>query len=683
MMSLVSDVFGPIFAKELVEMSRRWRYYLSRIAFGSVLLLVLFVVHENMSLALRYRQMSVAKAMATMAEVFFLTVCWVQYLAVYVFVPLFLSGVISGEREQKTLELLFTTQLSDREIVWGKLGSRVMTLLMIILSGLPVVAIMMLFGGVNPGVLSRVAIATLLALLFVSAFSIYFSATTRSPLGALVRTYWWLAFWLVLAPLFVVMATEGLLRGTPSSRSISDVVLTTLLAVNPFGSFMAAVVDDVARQLQRVLGSWYFWPLLIGPASWAGYLIWRTVRLVRIDPGPGRLRAFFLRVLRASLGWMIPKRRSGQRTPWFRPERAWLVVEVTNPFWLRARRVAVYDREGHLRRIQLGGWILTFFFFLLIAFVALDSFDDSSMSMAFQSFAWLGIGLLVALVAGYSLMGERRRGFFDLVLITPLLPSEIIWGTFLSVWRHVSIIFLLILVLNVFFLISGASWVPPGIGSFILGALFMSVLIYHGIACSLAAGTIPGALIGTFCLPLVMVVGLPFLIGFGRGANGPVLWTICAVSFPLACLLVYLRKTVARVAFFSIALHLSITALFTCWTWSNRPGFSVGMEYPAAAAHPAYLIICSLERLSWNVTERMSAHWMGILVSYGVAQIVNLLLLHLWLCGNFDRLTGRKNGRGTRRRRSGVPSGEHTIVLPPQADPGAMGRSPVAEIPLK
>src|SRR5262245_48396997 len=123
MMSAISDLFGPIFAKELVEMARRWRYYLSRIVLGSVLLLVLFVVYENTSHSFRYQKVPSTNAMSYMAEQFFLTVCWVQYAAVYLFVPMFLSGVISGEREEKTLELLFTTQLSNREIIWGKLGS--------------------------------------------------------------------------------------------------------------------------------------------------------------------------------------------------------------------------------------------------------------------------------------------------------------------------------------------------------------------------------------------------------------------------------------------------------------------------------------------------------------------------------------------------------------------------------
>ena len=123
--------------------------------------------------------------------------------AVFLFVPLFLSAVVAGEREERTLELLFTTHLTNRQIILGKLGSRVAALVCLILCGLPVMSFIMLFGGIDPDSLVRVLAATLLAVLFAGAHAIYFSTVTRSPLGALVRTYWWLALWLIGVPVLI------------------------------------------------------------------------------------------------------------------------------------------------------------------------------------------------------------------------------------------------------------------------------------------------------------------------------------------------------------------------------------------------------------------------------------------------------------------------------------------------
>src|SRR5262249_330991 len=132
-----------------------------------------------------------------LAESLFLSVSGVQYGAIYLFVPLFLCGVIASEREERTLELLFTTQLRDRQIVLGKLVSRLAALVLLILFSLPVLGMISLYGGIDPDALLRLLATTLLAMLYAGAHAIYFSAITKSPVGALVRTYWWMALWLV------------------------------------------------------------------------------------------------------------------------------------------------------------------------------------------------------------------------------------------------------------------------------------------------------------------------------------------------------------------------------------------------------------------------------------------------------------------------------------------------------
>src|SRR5437588_1412618 len=136
-----------------------------------------------------------------MAQELFQAVSGVQYGAVFLFVPLFLCGVIASEREERTLDLLFTTRLSDREIVLGKLGSRLAVVVLLVLFTLPVTSLVMLFGGVDPQAIWRALACTLLAAFYAGAHAIYFSTLTKSAMGALVRTYWWLAVWLIGVPM--------------------------------------------------------------------------------------------------------------------------------------------------------------------------------------------------------------------------------------------------------------------------------------------------------------------------------------------------------------------------------------------------------------------------------------------------------------------------------------------------
>ncbi|HEV3202729.1 MAG TPA: hypothetical protein VGY77_00030, partial [Gemmataceae bacterium] len=47
MLRWLAAIAGPIFAKELVEMGRRKRYFINRIFYGLVLLFSLYVVWES------------------------------------------------------------------------------------------------------------------------------------------------------------------------------------------------------------------------------------------------------------------------------------------------------------------------------------------------------------------------------------------------------------------------------------------------------------------------------------------------------------------------------------------------------------------------------------------------------------------------------------------------------------
>src|SRR5215831_374965 len=105
MQRFMATVAGPVFAKEMVEIARRKRYYLNRVLYGLALLLVLYLVYENN----RWRW-SIAPSIHAMAELaghFFDASNVLQYVAAYVLVPLFVAGVIASEREERTLELLF------------------------------------------------------------------------------------------------------------------------------------------------------------------------------------------------------------------------------------------------------------------------------------------------------------------------------------------------------------------------------------------------------------------------------------------------------------------------------------------------------------------------------------------------------------------------------------------------
>src|SRR5438094_417338 len=60
------------------------------------------------------------------------------------------AGAISEEKEHRTLEYLLATDLRNREIVLGKLASRLANLALLVVAGLPVLSLLQFLGGVDP-----------------------------------------------------------------------------------------------------------------------------------------------------------------------------------------------------------------------------------------------------------------------------------------------------------------------------------------------------------------------------------------------------------------------------------------------------------------------------------------------------------------------------------------------------
>ncbi len=654
MHSIIIDLFGPIFAKELVEMARRWRYYQNRIILGVVVLFVLFVAYENN----RYRySMTVAMAnakmvpvgMSKMAEVFFNSYLWVQFLSVFLFVPFFLTGVISGEREQKTLDLLFTTQLRDREIIFGKLGSRVVSMLMLIISGIPIIAITMLMGGVNPQTLWQGMIATMNALFFTSAIAIYMSATTKTTIGALVRTYWWLIVTILLIPFGIMMGTElwmycFLTREQYTSMAryeYQQVAAMSFAVLNPVSAFAVSIEPQLARQFAIKLGSWYFYLLLVVPTIFSCLLIFDAIRAVRKEPTDSKWAARLRWLLMGIVRIMLMKRLTRRIISLIPPGKVESVwgMPVTNPLWLRSRIAYVYDREKHIQRFQVAGCFLFAFCFGMIAYFEPRFISDREAALVFVSWVWLGIGIFGCLVSGYSIAGDRRKGFFEFVLVTPLEPFEVLLGTFLATWRHIKISYILAIVATCIFVLFGKLTLINGLVSILIGTLYISLLILHGMLFSLMSRSVAMGLMAAFAFALIILMVVPMMGSMFRTETVNYLRTLALITVPVGSILLLLRKNLFTVTTFMVSLHIGLTVLATSWIFQS-------MEYqgerPLLAINGGVQTLMPLDCSPYSPRQQDGGLWITGQVMYILAVLVNIAFLLWWVCRHYDELTGRK-----------------------------------------
>ncbi|HVJ83844.1 MAG TPA: hypothetical protein VNC50_22450, partial [Planctomycetia bacterium] len=187
-------MFGPLFRKELLEMARRPRYFVLRAAVAVGAGLMLLALFDG---ALRMDTGRTAKLAAIGAALFSNWTLWVGFGIAFV-TPMATAGVIAAERDGRTLETLLSTRLSGREILLGKVASRVFLCGMLVMATAPVLALGSLLGGFTVEQVAKAGAAFIAMIALVSGFGLYYSVTTAKPHVAVIRTYaallvvWWL-----------------------------------------------------------------------------------------------------------------------------------------------------------------------------------------------------------------------------------------------------------------------------------------------------------------------------------------------------------------------------------------------------------------------------------------------------------------------------------------------------------
>src|SRR5262249_51069147 len=106
-------VFGPIFAYELVAVTRRGQHFGLRVLVGGVLLCAIYFVYADhvrgydlFADPFNESQVLSLQEQAVFAESFFNTTTIVQLILIFLLTPLVVADAIAREKENRTLEFL-------------------------------------------------------------------------------------------------------------------------------------------------------------------------------------------------------------------------------------------------------------------------------------------------------------------------------------------------------------------------------------------------------------------------------------------------------------------------------------------------------------------------------------------------------------------------------------------------
>ena len=166
---------NPVYKRERMVRARSFRIPLIIFAFNGILALAALL---NM-----YQTVAQVRLSSTIQYGSFLQlyafVATLEFLLLMFIMPALTSGSISGERERQTLELLFTTKMSPKDIILGKLFSAVEQLLVLVVSSLPVVLLTFVYASVDIMDLCLLLVSCVTVAFFTGGIGILFSALIR------------------------------------------------------------------------------------------------------------------------------------------------------------------------------------------------------------------------------------------------------------------------------------------------------------------------------------------------------------------------------------------------------------------------------------------------------------------------------------------------------------------------
>jgi ABC-type transport system involved in multi-copper enzyme maturation permease subunit len=189
----VRNMFGPVFWFEALRLGRRRSTFVLRLLYvlAVVALLGQFYLSWLNRTGYYYSNTGVVppSTLSGFANDFFNTFAVVQLIVAAFLTPAFVAGTITDEKERKTLHFLLATDLRNREIIFGKLAARLINILMFVLAGVPVLAFLQLFGGIDPDVALASTAVTVLTVCGLASLSIMMSVLCQRSRDAIAMSY--------------------------------------------------------------------------------------------------------------------------------------------------------------------------------------------------------------------------------------------------------------------------------------------------------------------------------------------------------------------------------------------------------------------------------------------------------------------------------------------------------------
>jgi len=412
------NVFGPIFGKELRIASRRRRNYFLRTLYVAALTAIVglawFSVMALGGASPIYRMARMNEAAVILVGI----IGFFQFFALHLIAPVLTSTAISDEITHRTLGTLMMTPINSVQIVVGKLFSKLLTIVLLVCTSLPLLAIIRIFGGIEWDLVLKIVALTLCAALFAAAISLVFSIFHKRAYVVILLTY--------AALVTIYLAVPALILVIKNWRNEE----LWFSYFNPFFS-LGLVIEETQRP-----GAAAQWPMA-DPYIQCGLLLAATLALTVV--ASLLVRRVALRVAAGQAAFQLGRRFQRRERGGFDADDVSAVPgPVISRKKKRARMRRVSDRPILWKELRTPVFSSRFQRVVVVCLVAIammigyaaagKDLDEEEAHMFFTACFMVAALLLASILPAATISSEKEASTWEGLLATPLPSFDILFA---------------------------------------------------------------------------------------------------------------------------------------------------------------------------------------------------------------------------------------------------------------
>ena len=226
---------NPIIKKDLRVTSRSMKMAWELFAYVAILGIIFLLMFS----AFRSYSSDFDNTELYQAYVFFFPALAITQLGIIaIAIPVITASSISGERERGTLDTLLTTTAGLNSIVFGKMMSAVIRVMIFIIASIPLMAISFMVGGLSWMVLFEFLGLSLVYAIFAGSIGVYCSARCKKTITSVMMSFG--LYFVVYALSFVPMIIAAIVFSRSYGSALENALKTTftLQLANPVVNFV-------------------------------------------------------------------------------------------------------------------------------------------------------------------------------------------------------------------------------------------------------------------------------------------------------------------------------------------------------------------------------------------------------------------------------------------------------------